>query len=46
MRLCILHNLFFYNHLMERIRVALEETVFPEFYSKYRAVLDLRDEEE
>ncbi len=46
MRLCILHNLFFYNHLMERIRVALEETVFPEFYNKYRAVLDLRDEEE
>ena len=25
MRLCVLHNLYFYNHLMEQIRTAIEE---------------------
>ena len=25
MRLCVLHNLYFYNHLMEDIRGAIEE---------------------
>lgn len=25
MRLCVLHNLYFYNHLMEEIRDALDE---------------------
>jgi len=24
MRLCVLHNLYFYNHLMEEIREAIE----------------------
>ena len=28
MRLCVLHNLYFYNHLMEEIREALEEERF------------------
>ena len=31
MRLCVLHNLYFYNHLMERIRVAIEEHRYKEF---------------
>lgn len=28
MRLCVMHNLFFYNHMMEEIRTALEENRF------------------
>ena len=31
MRLCVLHNLYFYNELMERIRKAIEEDRFEEF---------------
>ncbi len=32
MRLCVLHNLYFYNHLMEQIRLALEEERFEAFF--------------
>lgn len=31
MRLCVLHNLYFYNHLMEDIRRAIEEDRFEQF---------------
>jgi queuine tRNA-ribosyltransferase len=31
MRLCVLHNLYFYNHLMEDIRLALDEGRFAAF---------------
>lgn len=31
MRLCVLHNLYFYNHLMEDIRSAIEEGRYSEF---------------
>lgn len=31
MRLCVLHNLYFYNELMTRIRTAIEEDRFDEF---------------
>ena len=31
MRLCVLHNLYFYNHLMEDIRNAIDEDGFEEF---------------
>lgn len=31
MRLCVMHNLFFYNHLMEEIRDALDQGCFAEF---------------
>lgn len=31
MRLCVLHNLYFYNHLMEEIRGAIEEHRYEEF---------------
>ena len=31
MRLCVLHNLYFYNHLMEEIRNALDEGRFAEY---------------
>ena len=31
MRLCVLHNLYFYNDLMEQIRLAIEENRYDEF---------------
>ena len=31
MRLCVLHNLYFYNHLMEDIRLAIEEDRFDQY---------------
>ena len=31
MRLCVLHNLYFYNKLMEDIRTAIENGNFSEF---------------
>ncbi len=31
MRMCVLHNLYFYNHLMEDIRTAIEEHRYSEF---------------
>ncbi|MBE7038578.1 MAG: tRNA guanosine(34) transglycosylase Tgt [Ruminococcaceae bacterium] len=31
MRLCVLHNLYFYNHLMEEIRTAIENKNFAQF---------------
>lgn len=31
LRLCVLHNLYFYNHLMQEIRQALEEGRFSEY---------------
>ena len=36
MRLCVLHNLYFYNDLMARIRQALDEGRFASFYAFYR----------
>lgn len=42
MRLCVMHNLYFYNTLMERIREALENGTFPSFYAAYREILDER----
>ena len=31
MRLCVLHNLYFYNHLMEEIREAIEENRYASY---------------
>jgi queuine tRNA-ribosyltransferase len=42
MRLTVMHNLYFYNTLMERIREALDEGRFEEFYQKYTNRLDVR----
>ena len=39
MRLAVLHNLYFYNDLMQKIRDALDEGRFEEFYHKYRNLL-------
>ena len=46
LRLAVMHNLYFYNSLMEKIRSAIDEDRFEEFYAKYinilynRAILD------
>ncbi len=35
MRLCVLHNLYFYNELMQKIRDALDAGEYNSFYRKY-----------
>lgn len=42
MRLCVMHNLYFYNNLMIRIRESLDNGTFEEFYNKYVDRLDTR----
>ena len=43
MRLAVLHNLYFYNDLMAKIREALDGGYFESFYQKYRVVLGERN---
>lgn len=42
MRLSVMHNLYFYNRLMEKIREALEKGEYESFRQKYSSVLDKR----
>ena len=42
MRLAVMHNLYFYNTLMERIRQALDNGTFHEFRQTYSGLLDQR----
>ncbi len=42
MRLCVMHNLYFYNTLMREIRDALDENRFEEYKEKYVDLLDTR----
>lgn len=42
MRLCVLHNLYFYNTLMEKIREALAENRYESFYREMREILARR----
>ena len=42
MRLCVTHNLYFYNNLMVKIRDALEKEEFEAFKNKYVDILDSR----
>ena len=42
MRLAVLHNLYFYNNLMEIIRNELDNGTFTQFYEKYRNILGVR----
>lgn len=42
MRLTVMHNLYFYNNLMERIRDALDAGTFQSFYDTYAQVLGTR----
>lgn len=39
MRLAVMHNLYFYNILMEKIRDSLREGNFEKFYNKYSKIL-------
>jgi tRNA-guanine transglycosylase, queuosine-34-forming len=43
MRLCVLHNLYFYNELMQKIRDALDAGKYEEFYKKYSEILGERE---
>ncbi len=42
LRLAVMHNLRFYNHLMEEIRLALDENRFEEYYKEQREILGKR----
>ena len=42
MRLAVMHNLYVYNTLMERIRAALDEGTFDAFYKTYVPILGQR----
>ena len=42
MRLAVMHNLWFYNHLMERIRDELDAGTFTAFHDRYVKLLDTR----
>lgn len=42
MRLCVMHNLYFYNRLMQNIRDAIERDEFSEFRRKYVDIYDTR----
>ena len=42
MRLAVMHNLYFYNTLMERIREALDKGCFASFRAQYSDLLDRR----
>ena len=40
LRLCVLHNLYFYNHMMEEIREAIEDNRFAEYKKSKSEHLD------
>lgn len=42
MRLAVMHNLYFYNDLMEKIRKALNENSFENFYKEQKEILGNR----
>lgn len=42
MRLCVMHNLYFYNTLLKEIRDALEAGTFQQYKEKYTEILDTR----
>ncbi len=42
MRLAVMHNLYFYNNLMEKIRASIDNDTFEDFYRKYVDLLDTR----
>ncbi len=42
MRLSVMHNLYFYNHLMVLIRAHLDAGDYERFYLQYREILDRR----
>lgn len=42
MRLAVMHNLYFYNTLMQKIRDSLDNGIYRDFYTKYKDILDKR----
>ena len=42
MRFAVMHNLYFYNKLMEKLRLSLDEGSFEQFRGKYSKLLDTR----
>ncbi len=42
MRLSVIHNLYFYNNLMEIIRNELDNSTYTDFYNKYKNILGVR----
>ncbi|MGN0557535.1 MAG: tRNA guanosine(34) transglycosylase Tgt [Acutalibacteraceae bacterium] len=42
MRMCVMHNLYFYNTLMEKIRTHLDNGTFEQFYRSQKGVIDKR----
>lgn len=42
LRLCVMHNVYFYNTLLMRIREEIEKGTFENFYRYYREILDHR----
>lgn len=42
MRLAVMHNLYFYNKLTEKIRYHLDHGSYTDFYKQYRDILDKR----
>lgn len=42
MRLCVMHNLYFYNTLLEKIRESIDNDSFLCFYNKYKEILGHR----
>lgn len=42
MRLCVIHNLYFYNNLLKRIREELDNDNFENFHNKYTDILGKR----
>ncbi|HPE16768.1 MAG TPA: tRNA guanosine(34) transglycosylase Tgt [Oscillospiraceae bacterium] len=42
LRLCVIHNLYFYNEFMARIRAALDEGAFAAFRRRYSGCLERR----
>ena len=45
MRLCVIHNLYFYNELMQKIRDALDRGIFESFYQSHIDILGARSED-
>ena len=46
MRLCVLHNLYFYNHLMEDIRAAIDAGNYKSFKDERLYLLKTYDKKE
>ena len=46
LRLCVMHNLYFYNTLMEKIREALDNGDYESFYRRHIGILDARAPED